>query len=311
MEPVNQSERNSAIYRFLGLFGLAIVAVFAFAFTLFNTPASLFKTKFQFFRNSAEEQDRLLSKADRMTVNLTNLLQTDKTYSSSSNEIEKANLQSRINEYQKNISDGLVELQNDSVNYASSAAKKDAYNYITAYNTILIYKSLNNSLQNSLATKGANAAELGKVNADLQACKLQLGIATLAASNANRAPANQPAGGGGGGSSAKETQLQQALDKCQADLAASIKSKTGNVTPVVQQQPANFDDRNKAMVLFDAAQDLYNNAEKTKIPIEKRTILNSAKFLFQKSSAAYPEPDKVKKAIIQIDTELYQLAHMG
>jgi hypothetical protein len=134
-------------------------------------------------------------------------------------------------------------------------------------------------------------------------------MATTSLATAN---SNKPAPSGGGGSSAKEAQLQQQLDRCQTDLATCQKAKPVNeVAAVPIPTPTVSDESKKAIVLFQAGQDLYNTAQSTKNLFERRGVLYSAKQMFLKSSASYPDADKVNKAIYQIDIELKKLLSMG
>ena len=68
---------------------------------------------------------------------------------------------------------------------------------------------------------------------------------------------------------------------------------------------------NKSQIIFEASQDLYTMAEKTKNLIERRGVLSAAKQLLQKAGPAYTDKDKLNKLIIQIDTELKKLSNMG
>jgi hypothetical protein len=308
MEPLNKSDRSMAVNKFLGFYAISLLAVILTSYFLFNTPAGIYKNKLRNYKASEDEQERLLGKIDVMTSNLINLVQVDKNYLSSTNEIDKGNLETRISQFQKNISNGLVDVQNDSMSYVSTIARRNSFNYINSFNTILSYRNTISSLQNSFAEKGNDATELMKVNADLNTCKLQLQMATTSLAAAN---SNKPAPSGGGGSSAKEAQLQQQLDRCQTDLATCQKAKTGNEAVVPVQTPTVSDESKKALVLFQAGQDLYNTAQSTKNLFERRGVLYSAKQLFLKSSASYPDADKVNKAIYQIDIELKKLMSMG
>jgi hypothetical protein len=310
MEPFNQPARSSAINQFLGLYVLSIVAVIIGAYFLFNTPAGLFKNQIQSYKNSELEQDLLLNKVTEMTSNLKNIALADQNYLSSTNDIQKGNLQTNLQEYQKTVSDALSDIKNDSAKLSSWLARKDSYNYIVAFNAISDYRNTILALQKTLQEKGGDATELLKTKASLDACSAQLEIYKTLAASKPAAPAVVPVSGGGGGSNAKEAQLQQQLDKAQVDLAACQKAKAGSAA-AVPVQTANFDEGKKAVVLFEAGQDLYNKAETTKNPIEKRGILFSAKQIFEKSKPAYPDADKLNKTILQIDTELRKLSNMG
>jgi hypothetical protein len=312
MEPVNQSARSSAINKFIGVYGFSLLVVLIGAFFLFNTPASLFKNQIQFYKSSADEQTQLLSKVDGMTSNLKNISLADQNYLSSTNEIQKGNLQTSLQDYQRTISDNLSDIKNDSLKFSSSLVRKDSYNYILAFNAISDYRNTILSLQKTLQEKGGDATELLKTKSLLDGCNAQLEIyKALAANKPAVAPAVVPVPAGGGGGGAKEAQLQQQLEKAQADLAACQKAKAGTVAPAPSPAVSNFDESKKAVVLFEAGQDLYNKAEITKNPIERRGILISAKLVFEKSKPSYPDADKMNKTIIQIDAELKKLSNMG
>ena len=238
-----------------------------------------------------------------MTTNLKNIIQADESFLNSHNQIEKGTLISNLQEYQKNINDGLVTIKNDTINLNSDIAKKDSYNYIATFNTILAYRNTIASLQKTLEEQGGDATELLKVKASYDACTAQLEIYKAMA---NR-PAPAPVAPSGGGSSAKEAMLQQQLDKCQLDLGNLQKAKPGILVPA---QPV-MDEAKKAEITFDICQDFYMKAELTNNLIERRGILIVTKALLDKIRTTYPEPDKVFKSLKQIDQELKKLSNMG
>ncbi|MDP4131468.1 MAG: hypothetical protein Q8939_15015, partial [Bacteroidota bacterium] len=232
MEPLNRTARSSVKNKFFGFYALSLLAVILATYFLFNTPAGIFKNKIRVYQSTEEEQARLLSKIEIMNANLKNIIQTDEKYLSSTNEFEKGSLLGSLQEYQKNINDGLVNLKNDSSLFSSTVSRKDSYNYISAFNAIVAYRNTITALQKTLEGKGGDATELLKVKSQLDLCSQQLEICKMLAAKPVTAAA--PAGGGGG-KSAKETELQQMLDKSQADLAACQKAKAGTVVPVAAE----------------------------------------------------------------------------
>jgi hypothetical protein len=305
MLPENHPIRSSAIHRFLGIFSLSLLAVILTAYFLFNTPAGIFKNKIRVFQTAEEEQDRLLTKIEKMNDNLSNIIHTDEKYLSSTNEFEKGSLLGNLQEYQKNIADALVNLKNDSTYFLSPVSKKDSYNFISVFNAIVAYRNTITSLQKSLEERGGDASELLKMRSQLDLCNQQLEICKMLAAKPSAAPS------GGGGNNAKEVELQRQLDKSQADLAACQKAKAGTVAPGPVVPDNSSTETKKAVTLFEAGEDLYGMAEKTKNLIERRGILSAARQLLQKSSNAYPDKDKLNKTINQIDTEVRKLSNMG
>ena len=303
MKPVNQSARAAAIRRFLLIYGISLLAILACAWIIFVIPSSLFRETIQKYKATEQEQTQLVGKIDGITINLKNIMQTDQTYLSSSNEIEKGTLLANLQEYQKKINDALVDVKNDSARLISANSKKDAYNYIIAFNAILSYRNTLSSLQKTLAEKGGELAELVKVQSQLETCQSQLDLfKALAAQKAAPPP---PAGGGGGGKGKeKEAELQRLLDDCRADLDMCVKTKGSAVPPVVT------DEAKKAVVYFEAGESLYTTATKTKNMIEKRGILTAAKQMYDKAKAGSPA-EKAKKQIELIDAELKRLRNIG
>lgn len=313
MTPVNQPARNSAINKFIGFYSLSLLIVIVATYFLFNTPAGIFKNKIQVYKATEDEQGQLLKKIESMTANLKNIIHVDEKYLSSTNEYEKGGLLGNLQEYQKNINDALVNLKNDSASFSSPVSKKDSYNYISAFNAIVAYRNTITALQKTLEAKGGDASELLKMKSQLDLCNQQLEICKMLAAKPTAALPAAPAGGGGGGggNAAKEAELQRLLDKCQGDLAACQKAKAGTVVPVPIEPTTGSNESKKALVLYEAGDDMYTMAEKTKNLIERRGILSAAKQLFQKSSIAYPDKDKLNKMINQIDGELKKLSNMG
>lgn len=303
MKPVNQSARAAAIRRFLLIYGISLLAILACAWVIFVIPSGLFEETIQKYKATEQEQTQLVGKIDGMTINLKNIMQTDQTYLSSSNEIEKGTLLANLQEYQKKINDALVDVKNDSARLISINSKKDAYNYIIAFNAILSYRNTLSSLQKTLAEKGGEIAELVKVQSQLETCQSQLDLfKALAAQKAAPPP---PAGGGGGGKGKeKEAELQRQLDDCRADLDMCVKTKGSAIPPVIT------DDAKKAVVYFEAGESLYTTASKTKNLIEKRGILTSAKLMYDKAKTG-STAEKAKKQIEQIDAELKRLRNIG
>ncbi|MBS1948754.1 MAG: hypothetical protein JST47_13405 [Bacteroidetes bacterium] len=311
MDAVNKSARNAAIGKFIGIYGLSLVAVIVCAYFLFNVPAGIFKNKIELYKTTEDEQTNLMNKIDGATTSLNNLVQADKNYASSTNDIEKGNLQTQANQYQKGISNVISELQSDSTSFISPISRKNSYNYAIAFNTILSYRNAIGQLQSSLLAKGGDAAALVKAQSDLQACNTQLAIAKLAAA-ASAKPA--PPSGGGGGSmtnNAKEAQLQAQLAKAQEDLEACKRDKLALQSAQPSGKTSNLSESQKATLLFETGQALYEKAEGTKNLIERRGILSSAKDVLEKSSPSYPDGDKVNKILKKVDNELKKLSNMG
>ncbi len=309
MGPENKTERRTAINKFIGFYSFSLLAVILSVYFLFNTPAGIFKNKILLYKSTETEQLQLLTRIEGMNTNLKNIIRTDEQYLSSNNEYEKGTLLGNLQEYQKNINDDLVNLKNDSALFTSPVSKKESYNYISAFNAVVAYRNTITALQKSLEGKGGDASELLKVRSQLDLCTQQLEICKMLASKP--AAATPAAPGGGGGSNAKEAELQKTLEKCQSDLAACQKAKSGTVVPA-PAEPANvFNENKKSLVLFEEGQNLYTLAEKTKNLIERRGILSAARQLLQKAVPSYPDKDKINKSINQIDTELKKLSNMG
>lgn len=310
MEPQNHAERRSAMYKFTGFYAFSLAAVMCIAYFLFNTPAGIFKHDIQMYKSSETEELQLLTKIEGMNANLKNIISTDEKYLSSTNEFEKGTLLGNLQEYQKNINDALVNLKNDSALFTSAVSKKQSYNYISAFNAVVAYRNTITSLQKSLEGKGGDASELLKVRSQLDLCGQQLEICKMLAAKPAAAPA--PGGGGsGGGSSTREAELQKALDKSQQDLAACQKAKPVALAPVPVEPVNDFTETKKSVVLFEAGQDLYAMAEKSKNLIERRGILAAAKQLLLKATPSYPDKDKLNKSMKDIDTELKKLSNMS
>ena len=309
MDPVNQQVRKSALNRFWGAYALSLFIVLISAYFLFNTPAAIFKNRIVLFQSTEAEETRLLHTIEAMTANLGNIIRTDEKYLSSTNDYEKGTLLGNLQEYQKNISDALVNLKNDSSLFTSPVSKKDSYNYITVFNSVVAYRNTITALQKTLEAKGGDASELLKVKSQLDLCSQQLEICKMLAAKPAAAP---PAGGGGGGGKEKEADLQRQLDKTQADLAACQKAKAGTIAPVAAEAPSSASgETKKAVTLFEAGQELYATGEKTKNLIERRGILFAARQVLQKSAVNYPDKDKLNKTLEQINTELKKLSNMG
>jgi hypothetical protein len=304
MKPVNQSARAAAIRRFLLIYGISLLAILACAWVIFVIPSGLFKETIQKYKATEQEQTQLVGKIDGMTINLKNIMQTDQTYLSSSNEIEKGTLLANLQEYQKKINDALVEVKNDSARLISTNSKKDAYNYIIAFNAILSYRNTLSSLQKTLAEKGGESAELVKVQSQLETCQSQLDLFKALAAQKPAPPPPSGGGGGGGKGKEKEAELQRLLDDCRADLDMCVKTKGSAIPPVVP------DDAKKAVVYFEAGESLYTTATKTKNLIEKRGILTSAKLMYDKAKTG-STAEKARKQIEQIDAELKRLRNIG
>ena len=309
---MNQDDRKKAIRKFSIIYVVSLVVIAIAAWLLFHTPVWVYKSAIRGFANAQEEQNQLQKKVDGITSNLQKISQADQAYLSSTNDIEKGGLQANVQEYQKNISDALVSVKNDSAGFTSQVAKKSSFNYVVAYNSILAYRNTLASLQKSLAEKGGDAAELLKVQGQLQNANAQLEICKISLAARPQAAAPPPSGGGGGGggggNKANEEKLQKQLDEAQANLAACLKAKGATVAP---PPSTNLSETAKATLLYESGEDLVNTAAKTKNLLERRGILSAARMIFQKSQGAYPDPDKVKKAIQQIDSDLKRLSNMG
>jgi hypothetical protein len=285
MEPQYRAFRRKAIYRFLGLFACSLLLVLIGSYFLFNTPAQIYKEKIQSYKHSEVEQSQLLTRVSGVTSDINQLVDGDKNFLNSANDLEKQNFETKINEYKANIITGVSAIKNDSAVSSSSEVKAYAHHYSSSYNTILLYYNVICDLRNQILQKGGDAAELLKVKEDLRACKADLDNAKLL-SMLNNKPAQaqpQPGGGASKASADKINELEEEVKKYKKqadDCTQQLNAKSAE--PVTQSPVAGPLTKTQVSgVLSNTAFQIYNQANTLKLnTIEQKSYLACAKEVF-------------------------------
>ncbi len=327
MEALNQSARSTAINRFIGIYSLSLLLVLLIAYILFKTPVSIFKTNLKEYEASQTEQERLLSQAGALTGNLKNIEQADKDYLNTNNDLTRGDLKKNFQQYEKNISDKLVDIKRDTAQLISPLTKKSSYNYIAAFDAILTYRNSIDFLRNTLEDKKIDVGMIEKTNTQLSVLTREnemLKIQLAAKGSSTPAPGPGP-NTGGGSNNAAMVQLQKELSQCRADMENLKKQPNNDATAVqlqkelsqcridlenLKKQRANdvdITEAKKAEVLFNAADELMQIAQASNYVPKKKYMFEAAKQLYEKVRVTYQQPAAVSSKLSQITAELRKL----
>src|SRR5438046_3203054 len=93
------ASKKPAVYKFILLFGLSLLAVLLCAYFLFNTPANLYKSKVVTYKNMEDEQGKLLTTIGTITNILRKIIPIDSAISNGSNRIDQGTLINNAQQY--------------------------------------------------------------------------------------------------------------------------------------------------------------------------------------------------------------------
>lgn len=313
MDPLNLTERNTAIQKFMALNGIILLLAMLAVYFFCSIPYGIIRSNLQDCESVEAKQKALNDTVTGITENVTGLLKTDEALNNTMNEETKGALGNSKRDYDNNVRSGLSTIRRDTSNALPSIVKVSSLNYIRLVDAFLNSRTTISSLNSALKENGIDATKLTKLEADKKSLEdknlaLNTQLMTLIAAVGK----GEAAGGGGGGGGGDLAALKNTLKTMQAENAElskkakdcedalnRVKDKTGPPS-----SGGAMDEGKRAEVFADAADYLYQRAlknEEKRVTMQQaylygaREILNKVKNTYQNKEAWKQKSDDVEK----------------
>lgn len=287
MKPLNYSERKSIITRFLLIYGSSLAIVLLAAYLLFHSPISMIKERLETYKKANASQEQLIKKGSTIAENVSMLVKNDEDYNATTNDITKGNIIKKLNEYEKNVEDGVAEIKRDSTAQRTSPlVQANAKNYISAFDAVTSYRNSLQLLRKTMEDKNIDVSALSKLTDENKRLQEQVNMLTMMANNKS----------GGTVDVEKQKmiqqlqQLQQELANCKDDLT-KLKNEKSTPVPVANTGPTSAD---KANVLFEQVDGLIKKVDSGGDLIYKKGLLFASREILDDIKNIYPDKNKLK-----------------
>jgi len=298
MQPLNYSERKTIILRFILIYGSSLAIVLLAAYLLFHLPVGMIKERLESYKSANSVQEQLIKKASTIAENVSLLVKNDEEYNATTNDITKGNIMKKLNEYEKNVEDGVAEIKRDSaLQDMPDLVSSNAKNYISAFDAVTSYRNSMLLLRQAMEDKNVDVNALSKLNDENKHLRDQINMLTIMANNK---------GNSGGGDSEKQAQLAQQLQQLQQELAncKGDLTKLKNEKPTPVQGPTEAD---KANVLFNQVNALIKKADSGHDLIYNKGMLFASREILNSIENTYPDKSKLKEKQNEVTSMLRKL----
>lgn len=195
MEPLNKSERQQALSRFLGVYCLSLSVPLLAVYLLFSAPNYVLKQENARLNKTLSEQTQtIMKRMDGVTADLKNLQTTDQAYLKAT-DIEKGSLKTQLSGLENGLQQQVNGIKSDTAQL-QPVNKKLSGGVISAYDAVLTYRNNISYLRDILDKKGIDATQIDKLTAALTQARQENDMLKILAAKPAAAPA---AGGSGGG----------------------------------------------------------------------------------------------------------------
>lgn len=229
MEPLNKTQRKTAIGRFVGMYVLSLTFPLAAVYLLMRVPDSVAASETRRYRQIVEEQDPMLIDTDTLSQISRRLIQLDGVYSSATDEMAKATARTQLVDIESRINSIMSHFNNLAAAAAHEQNKRLSTGIAKLTEALVTYRQTIGELRRTLDSKGIDMQMVNDLRNQINMKDLE--IKGMERQLLTAAVAGGGGGGGGGGGPDKELQakvatLQRDLDNCRssksggADIAA-------------------------------------------------------------------------------------------
>jgi hypothetical protein len=229
MEPLNKTQRKTAIGRFVGMYVLSLTFPLAAVYLLMRVPDSVAASETRRYRQIVEEQSPMLIDTDTLSQISRRLIQLDGQYSSATDEMAKATARTQLVDIESRINSIMSHFNNLAAAAAHEQNKRLSTGIAKLTEALVTYRQTIGELRRTLDSKGIDMQMVNDLRNQINMKDLE--IKGMERQLLTAAVAGGGGGGGGGGGPDKELQakvatLQRDLDNCRssksggADIAA-------------------------------------------------------------------------------------------
>ena len=310
MEPLNKTDRQQAIRRFLGVYCLSLTAPLLAAYFLFSSPTQVLKEENTRLKKTLDEQsEKLIKRMDAVTKHLDGIEIADQAYVKAT-DIEKGSLKTRIDGLENGVQQELNGIKTDSSAF-EPVNKQISGDAIASYEAVLTYRHSINDLRNILDQKGIDVQQMQQLRSDFEKVAGERDQMRRENDLLKIMAAKQSAGGGGGGGApAADCSPFIAQIGRQKDQIAQLEAKLRTTSsapasvPVSTPTPTNsYSGPSKYDIEFDVIERCERKADNNRQPpLWRRPLYEFAVELLENN----PRQD-AKKKISTITEKLRRL----
>ncbi|OJV18501.1 MAG: hypothetical protein BGO21_23435 [Dyadobacter sp. 50-39] len=231
MEPLNKTQRKTAIGRFVGMYVLSLTFPLAAVYLLMRVPDSIAASETRRYREIVEEQDPMLVDTDTLSQISRRLIQLDGLYSSATDEMAKATARTQLVDIESRVNSIMSHFNNLAASAAHEQNKRLSTGIAKLTEALVTYRQTIGELRRTLDSKGIDMQMVNDLRnqinmKDLEIKGMERQLLTAAA-----------AGGGGGGGAGPDKELQAKVTALQCDLdnCRSSKSGGGDIAAIQRQ----------------------------------------------------------------------------
>ncbi len=231
MEPLNKTQRKTAIGRFVGMYVLSLTFPLAAVYLLMRVPDSIAASETRRYREIVEEQDPMLVDTDTLSQISRRLIQLDGLYSSATDEMAKATARTQLVDIESRVNSIMSHFNNLAASAAHEQNKRLSTGIAKLTEALVTYRQTIGELRRTLDSKGIDMQMVNDLRnqinmKDLEIKGMERQLLTAAA-----------AGGGGGGGGGPDKELQAKVTALQRDLdnCRSSKSGGGDIAAIQRQ----------------------------------------------------------------------------
>lgn len=232
MEPLNKTQRKTAIGRFVGMYVLSLTFPLAAVYLLMRVPDSVAASETRRYREIVEEQDPMLVDTDTLSQISRRLIQLDGLYSSATDEMAKATARTQLVDIESRVNSIMSHFNNLAASAAHEQNKRLSTGIAKLTEALVTYRQTIGELRRTLDSKGIDMQMVNDLRNQINMKDLE--IKGMERQLLTAAAAGGGGGGGGGGPDkelqAKVTALQRDLDNCR-----SSKSGGGDIAAIQRQ----------------------------------------------------------------------------
>jgi hypothetical protein len=297
MEPLNNSERSNALWKFISVYLLILIIPIAAFYLFFYIPNQAMEEENARLKAVISEQQKLITALDTMGRQLKKLEAIDGLLAKQGDEFEQAQTLRILKEYENNIQSLQYETKRDSSALQDRSSKVIAKGVINSLDAFLTYRNTIALLRQTIKEKGISSEEIERLNTKIRETETQLETCKLML-----AAKPKESGGGGGGSSREVDELKAQIK----DYESKLKALQANQKPDKGIDVSKYDERIAELELRLTMEKAICDESKA----ESRIInCNQRKSLYQSALAVYTklqtaENETIKKEAQKKVTEI-------
>lgn len=233
MEPVNKTQRKTAIGKFIGMYALSLTFPIAAIYLLMRVPGTVAESESNLYKEIVEEQSPLLVDTDTLSQISRKLIQQDGIYSSATDEMAKATARTQLVDIESRINSIMSHFNLLAASAKNEQNKRLSTGVAKLTEALVTYRQTISELRRTLDSKGIDIQVVNDLRSqinmkDLEIKGMERQLMTAAASGGG--------GGGGGADPAKELQAKLAAAQKDLDNCRSSKSGGGSDATAIQKQ---------------------------------------------------------------------------